>query len=271
MRKFAMFLILMGMTLNTYALGLSHIQVYSKLNEPLNAKINILSIPKGKANTIKVSLASGRAFRRAGLERPFILTKINFKVQNIGKTSSVINVATQQVVKEPFLNFLVEVSWPGGRILREYTVLLDPPLYKPASAKKLITRGSLAVKLPKYPPVQVTNKPNKKPSKKRFKKRFKKRLSKKRVTRKSTRGGSYTVFKNDTLSQIAQRTRPNNISLSKQMRKIYQANPRAFINGNKNMIKSGKVLKIPDWNGKLTQKEVDQIAQNSQRDIPSNP
>ncbi|MBE9561799.1 MAG: LysM peptidoglycan-binding domain-containing protein, partial [Proteobacteria bacterium] len=252
------------MALNTHALGLSHIQVYSKLNEPLNAKINILSIPKGKASTVKVGLASARAFSRAGLERPFILTKINFAVQKITKTSAMIRVSSHQPIKEPFLNFLVEVSWPGGRILREYTVLLDPPLYKPASAKRIITRDTLAAK-PKYPPLNASIK---KPKKSHTKKRSaKKRSTKKRSTRKRTTakysGSSYKVFKNDTLSQIAQRTRPKGVSLSKHMRKIYQANPRAFIKGNMNMIRSGKVLKVPNWDGQLTQDEINQIAQNS--------
>ncbi|MFK5970440.1 MAG: FimV/HubP family polar landmark protein, partial [Candidatus Marithrix sp.] len=250
MRKFITFLILMIVALNTNALGLSHIQLYSKLNEPLNSKINILSIPKGKSNVVRVSLASARAFRRAGLDRPFILTKIDFTVQKISKTSAVITVSSQQPIKEPFLNFLVEVSWPGGRILREYTVLLDPPLYKPISAKKLITRDTkLAIK-PKYPPIQKRIKP-------------KKRVTKKRITAKSIKGSSYTVFKNDTLSQIAQRTRPAGVSLNEQMRKIYQNNPKAFINRNRNRIKSGKILKIPDWDGKLTKDELAQIAKNS--------
>jgi len=260
MRKFITFLSFMIVALNTNALGLSHIQVYSKLNEPLNSKINILSIPKGKSNVVKVNLASARAFRRAGLDRPFILTKINFTVRKINKTSAVINVSSRQSIKEPFLNFLVEVSWPGGRILREYTVLLDPPLYKPISAKKLIVRDTqLAVK-PKYTPIQNRIKPKKRVTKKRV---VKKRITKKRVTPKSVKSGSYTVFKNDTLSQIAQRTRPRGVSLDKQMRKIYRTNPRAFINGNKNRIKRGKVLKIPDWDGKLTKDELAQIAQNS--------
>ncbi|MCK5876929.1 MAG: LysM peptidoglycan-binding domain-containing protein, partial [Candidatus Marithrix sp.] len=257
MRKLMTFLILTIMALNTYALGLSHIQVHSKLNEPLKAKINILSIPKGKANVVKVELASLRAFRRAGLERPFTLKKIKFAVQKTSKTSAIINVSSQQMIKEPFLNFLVEVSWPGGRILREYTILLDPPLYKPALAKKLITRNTLAVQ-PKYSPLKKANTPKKRP--------VKKRSTKKRVTSKSVKGGSYEVFKNDTLSQIAQRTRPQNVSLNRHMRKIYRANPSAFIRGNMNMIKSGRVLKIPNWNGKLTQDEINEIAQNSQRD-----
>ncbi|MDM8569883.1 hypothetical protein QUF50_10325, partial [Thiotrichales bacterium HSG1] len=119
MRKLMIFLALMAMTLNAHALGLSHIQVHSKLNEPLKAKINILSIPKGKVNVVRVNLASLRAFRRAGLERPSNLKAINFVVKKITKTSAIINVSSIQPIKEPFLNFLVEVSWPGGRILRE--------------------------------------------------------------------------------------------------------------------------------------------------------
>ncbi|MEN9848291.1 MAG: hypothetical protein RL368_1031, partial [Pseudomonadota bacterium] len=121
MRKLGMILASMStlFSLDTYALGLSNIEVGSKLNEPLNAKINILSIPKGDIDNINILIPTEEAFRRAGLERPRILDTLKFTIEPVTKTEAVIRVSTTQPLKEPFLNFLIEVNWPSGRILRE--------------------------------------------------------------------------------------------------------------------------------------------------------
>jgi len=257
MRKLTISLALIGtlLALEVSALGLSHIQVYSKLNESLNAKINVLSIPSGEARNVKVSLASARAFQRAGLDRPYLLTKIDFKVQEVPeKNRAVIKLTTQQPVKEPFLNFLVEVRWPGGRILREYTALLDPPLYKPASIQRLSRRISEEAQLTPVstkPPRETRSRRTETTRKTSQQRKFKP-PKKKRVTRKATRSASYTVVRNDTLWKIAQRTRSKKESIRGQMLKIYRANPGAFIRRNMNLLKAGKVLRIPGWKGKMT-------------------
>ncbi|EDN70686.1 conserved hypothetical protein, secreted [Beggiatoa sp. PS] len=244
---------------NIYAVGLSHIQVYSKLNQPLSAKINVLSVPKGKASALQVNLASASAFRRAGIERPYVLTKLRFSAIATGKTSAAIRISTQQPLKEPFINFLVEVSWPGGRILREYTALLDPPLYKPKlrtitaqSTRRTATNTSRRVSKKsttsrrrtqntRRTNVKRSSRPNRSSRRTRTKNRQPVRAPRPRG------GGSYTVSRNDTLWRIANRTRPKGVSLNQHMLNIYRSNSSAFIRGNKNLIKSGKVLRIPGW------------------------
>ncbi len=110
------------------ALGLGDIEITSRLNQPLDAKVKLLSVNESDAKDLIVSLASSAAFIRAGIDRPFFLTKLRFKVVGYSDGSQVIEVTSRRPVVEPFLNFLVEVDWPKGRLLREYTILLDPPI-----------------------------------------------------------------------------------------------------------------------------------------------
>ena len=116
--------------INGFALGLGDIEVNSFLNQPLDAKIEVLSARPGEIDDLLVSLASREAFTRAGLERPRHLSELKFSVvkDEAGETA-VIMVTTRSAIKEPFLNFLIEADWSKGRLLREFTVLLDPPFY----------------------------------------------------------------------------------------------------------------------------------------------
>jgi len=116
--------------INSFALGLGEIEVNSFLNQPLSAEIEVLSARPGEIDDLLVSLASRDAFTRAGLERPRHLSELRFEVKkNEAGDSAVILVTTRAAVKEPFLNFLVEADWSQGRLLREFTILLDPPFY----------------------------------------------------------------------------------------------------------------------------------------------
>ena len=118
----------------THALSLGDIESNSSLNQPFRGKINLHSTSVAEAKTLKVRVASQTVFNRVGIDRPAFLNSIRFRttVQN-GKP--VILVSSNQAISEPFLNFLLEVSWPDGRLLKEYTVLLDPPvLMRPDTA-----------------------------------------------------------------------------------------------------------------------------------------
>lgn len=112
-------------TLN--ALGLGELQSSSQLNQPLNAQIELLSTGEKEVGQLRVKLASADVFNRVGIDRPAYLNSLKFRTaKRNGKP--VIVVSSDQPVKEPFLNFLLEVSWPQGQLLKEYTVLLDPPV-----------------------------------------------------------------------------------------------------------------------------------------------
>jgi len=126
--------------INSFALGLGEIEIKSFLNQPLNAEIQVISARPGEIDDLLVSLASREAFTRAGLERPRHLSDLKFTVKrNEAGDTAVVVVSTRVSIKEPFLNFLIEADWSKGRLLREYTVLLDPPFYadQPAAAETL--------------------------------------------------------------------------------------------------------------------------------------
>ncbi len=118
-----------------FALGLGDIEMTSALNQPMNAEIQLTSVQPGELEELIVQLASAEAFERAGIERSTVLTDLQFSVdQSSGEP--VIRVVSSRPIVEPFLNFLVEVDWPQGRMVREYTVLLDPPVLLSPSASE---------------------------------------------------------------------------------------------------------------------------------------
>ena len=115
---------------SSFALGLGQIEIKSFLNQPLNAEIEVISARTGEIENLLVTLASRDSFKRAGLSRPRYLSELRFAVKiSEDGDSAVILVTTKSAVKEPFLSFLVEADWSKGRVLREFTVLLDPPFY----------------------------------------------------------------------------------------------------------------------------------------------
>lgn len=114
---------------NAYALGLGDIEVYSALNQPLDAEISIKAATPGEVDSLLVKLASEQAFLKSGVERPFMLTKLKFRAAYKADGTPIIKVTSPKAIREPFLNFLVDVEWPRGRLVREYTVLLDPPSF----------------------------------------------------------------------------------------------------------------------------------------------
>ena len=125
-------LLVMAIAGEVWALGLGDIRLSSALNEPLRAEIELLSATPEEVNNLAVTLASEETFARYGLDRPLFLQKINFTVmRSRGVDRSFITVNSLDPVTEPFVTFLVEVIWSRGRLLREYTVLLDPPSFAP--------------------------------------------------------------------------------------------------------------------------------------------
>ncbi len=114
------------------ALGLGPIQVKSGLNQPLVAEIPVTTDSPAEANDLRVGMASEEDFQRVGLNRARVGMPLDFAVGSNGRGQTVIKVTTKDAVREPFLDFLIEVNWTKGKVLREYTVLLDPPVTAPA-------------------------------------------------------------------------------------------------------------------------------------------
>ena len=228
-----------------YALGLGEIRLNSALNQPFDAEIEVVSGTTDELNSLKVALASDEAFRRYGLDRPNFLANFSLRVESVSAGRPVIKLRSANAVTEPFLSLLVEVSWTGGRVLREYTVLLDPPVFAPASAadQVLTPRGQSTVaspaagsiERPAESPAPTSAPPVSSP-----------------VTAPATAArpatitdDSYTVRPADTLSKIAREISTGSDVTDRQvMLALYRANPQAF-DDNMNVLRAGSVLRIP--------------------------
>ncbi len=213
-----------------HALGLGEIRVTSALNQPLEAEIALTAVRAGELDSLQIRLAAPESFARVGLDRPFILTQLRFEVGENAQRQPVIKVSTNEPVREPFLNFLVEASWARGRLLREFTVLLDPPVLMPATVT----------------PVRVPEAARQQPLAERTSQPYTAPRSTMPTERWSQASGTYgPVQRAETLWSIAERVRPDGVSNSQMMLAILDANPDAF-EGNINFLKAGYVLRIPD-------------------------
>lgn len=130
LRKLAVFIISAGLTmspLSVQALGFGGIKLKSSLNEKLNAEVSLLSATANDIQSLAINLATEEAFLRSGIDRTALLNKLKFKVKQRSNGDYYIHVTTSETVREPFMNFLLELNWKNGRMLREYTMLIDPP------------------------------------------------------------------------------------------------------------------------------------------------
>src|SRR5262245_50174985 len=116
-----------------FALGLGDIRLNSGLNEPLNAEIELVGAAPDELSSLRATLANQETFARYGLERSTFLTKIEFSVGQGRDGRPALLVRSRESVSDPFLTLLVDVNWSRGRLLREYTMLLDPPVYPPGA------------------------------------------------------------------------------------------------------------------------------------------
>ena len=114
-----------------YALGLGEIKLNSALNQPFDAEIELVAATEEDLGALRATLASNDTFVRYGLDRPAFLGDFNFRVAKGSGGRDVLRVTSPRPVTEPFVTLLVEANWPRGRLLREYTVLLDPPVFAP--------------------------------------------------------------------------------------------------------------------------------------------
>lgn len=216
------------------ALGLGEIQLHSALNEPLDAEIRLHNLGELTETEIIAGLASASEFTRAGLEREAILSELTFSLDLANPAAPLLRVSSQRAIREPYLDFLVDVTWPSGRLLREYTLLLDLPVYAAdqplrsspeASSRSLQWQEQRAAPPPPAPRQQaplVRDLPPVAP------------------------GDEYTVNDGDTLWRLASRLSGSE-SVHSKMAAIHQLNPAAFINGDINLLRRGAVLRLPDY------------------------
>jgi pilus assembly protein FimV len=193
---------------------------------------------------LRIALAPREAFARYGLDRPEYLSELQFRVVRDGVGRNVIRMSSRGSIAEPFVTVLLEASWPRGRLLREYTMLLDPPVLLPepvraAQVRPAETRqpaaapgGQIARVAPPQSPPRAAESPSQ-PS------------AAPRLPAASSDGTYGPVQRAETLWGIAERFRPDGVSMNQMMIGVYRANPEAF-DGNMNFLHRGAVLRLPD-------------------------
>ena len=196
-----------------HALGLGELTLKSTLNQPLVAEIELLDVKDLTAAEVVPSLASPEDFAKAGVDRQAFLNDLTFTPVLNASGKSVLRVTSSKPLSEPMVKFLVQVMWPNGRLLRDYSVLLDPSKFSPQTAD--------AAAQPAPAPTIAA------------------------PTTGATHRGQYTTTPRDTLWEIAAKAR-NGGSVQQTMLAIQALNPDAFIGGNINRLKTGQVLRLPD-------------------------
>ncbi|MEL0306839.1 MAG: FimV/HubP family polar landmark protein, partial [Halieaceae bacterium] len=207
----------------SWGLGLGDASVQSYFNEPLRAELTLLEIGTLGPGDIRIGLASAQEFERLGVARSQFLTQLNFEVQGSG-AAAVAVMTTEQALQEPYLNFVVEARWPDGRLLREYTLLIDlPPSQTNGNASIAASASSSPVVVTEEEsPVAAGN-----------------------IQEEIRPGGAYLVRNADTLWRIAFVARPEGVTMEQEMLSIVATNPEAFQGENVNGLKSGYLLSLP--------------------------
>jgi pilus assembly protein FimV len=235
---------------SAFALSLGRINVLSALGMPLRAEIDIPEINAEEAASLRAEVAAPAAFAAAGLEYNASMSGLQATLQKRADGRAYIRLAGEKSVNEPFVDMILEVSWSSGRIVRDYTMLFDPPLTKstqtiaptlaqssggttpsaiqvapaPAPARIAPTQpkpASAQAQAPAPAPVKAAPKLD------------------------ATSGQQITVKNGDTASKIAAQVLSNGVSLDQMLVAMMRTNPDAFSKGNLNRLKSGSVLTVP--------------------------
>ena len=236
-------LALSGMPLLAQAAGLGKVTVFSALGQPLRAEVE-LSATREELSGMRAQLASPDAFKQAGLDYAATLMSISFTIDKRANGQSIIRLSSDRPINDPFVDMLLELNWPAGRLVREYTFLLDPPevaartaapvappVARPAPVSKPVPemRGA-PVPEERMPARPAAAKPRvQEPG----------RQPLESVER-------HEVKRGETLNKIASAVKPEGVSLDQMLVGLFRANQEAFDGGNMNRLKAGKILSVPE-------------------------
>jgi pilus assembly protein FimV len=201
------------------ALGLGNLTVSSSLGQPLSARIELTSAAKEELDSLAARVADPSLYRQNNLNYPGALSAARVSVERDANGQPYLRIRTQTPINEPFLDLLVEINWASGRLVRDYTFLLDPP-------------GSTMVAAPAEPvaPVRVGAAPAR---------------AAPAGAPAGGAGDTYTVKRGDTLSKIANEYRAPSATLDQMLVALFQSNADAFDGKNMNRLRSGAIITIP--------------------------
>ncbi|MGD8311703.1 MAG: FimV/HubP family polar landmark protein [Gammaproteobacteria bacterium] len=247
-------LLLLATPTGLLALGLGDIDMQSALNQPMRASIELTSAASEDLSELDVSIASQEAHKRAGLSRASILGSFSFNIDKGSDGQPVIRVTSRDPVREPFLEFLLQLEWPNGRLMRQYTVLVDPPVTMPATPAipappvaripaPVVETAPAPERVPEpapalsevatpTPPATARPAPAARPP------------AEPAPAPVDTYG---PIKRSETLWEIARQVRPgSDITMDQMMIALQRANPHAFIRENINNLRTDVTLRIPD-------------------------
>ncbi|WP_342119705.1 FimV/HubP family polar landmark protein [Pseudoduganella sp. OTU4001] len=237
--------------LSVNAAGLGKLTVLSSLGQPLRAEIELTAVSPEEASELVAKLASPEAFRAANIDFNPALLSLRFEVEARG-ARQYIRVSSSQAINEPFVDMLLELTWTNGRLVREYTFLLDPAdlrttqspqVAAPVEVRRTPAPATAPSVAPSAAPPAPAPAPAAAPS--RAPSPAEPRHA---AAQDAPAADSYEVRKGDTLGRIAGRLKPADVSLDMMLVALYRANPDAFAGNNMNRLKSGTILSVPDAN-----------------------
>ncbi|HEX6002745.1 MAG TPA: FimV/HubP family polar landmark protein [Burkholderiales bacterium] len=210
------------------AAGLGRLTIQSALGEPFRAEIDLVAVPKEERATLSVRLASPADYEKAGLQYNNVVAGLSLRIENRSNGQPVIRITSSRPVNEFVVDVLVDLVWASGRIIREYRALLDPP-GAPTAAVAESQPAPVAVQ---PTPRVLTTEPAQHIE---------------AAPRAEATPGSYGPIKRgETLSQVARNVRPDGVSVEQMLVGLYRSNPDAFIRNNMNLMRSGKILRVPE-------------------------
>jgi pilus assembly protein FimV len=223
-----------------HAAGLGRLTVVSALGHPLNVEIDLVSVATDELATLNARLASADAYRQANLQYTAAVAGLRLSIEKRPNGQPFIRVASHNPINEPFIDLLVELIWSSGRVIREYTALLDPPGMGPVPAAPPAAALPETRPVPQ-PPVAVA------PA-------IERPAALARAPRAAPapmgpRAGAKEygpIERGETLGKIARSVMPDGVTLEQMLVGLYRSNPDAFIRKNLNLVRAGKVLRVPD-------------------------
>jgi pilus assembly protein FimV len=225
------------------AAGLGKLTVLSGLGEPLRAEIELTSVGKDEIATLAAHLAPADAYSKSNIEYTSALSTLRFTVAQHPNGTQYLAISSVGPINEPFLDMLIQLDWASGRLVREYTLLLDPPELRPgqtaAAAPVLPVATSPLAASPRrggspgavtQPSVGSTSTGTRTGA----------------ATSGGLAGGTYEVKRGDTAARIARENKPDGVTLEQVLIALLRSNPSAFEGSNVNRLHTGAVLQLPD-------------------------
>ena len=235
-----------------YAAGLGKLTVLSTLGQPLSAEVDLVSVQKDELSTLVARIASPDAFQQANMQYSPALIGVRMTIERRSDGKPYIRIVSTRSINDPFLAILIELTWAQGRLLREYTALIDPPGYAPTQSP---VTPPVAAATPITPPVAPEAKPiaptpqpegaAPAPAAKPAPKTAAGRSAAPAAAPAAGTGSEYAVKRGDTLARIAAGVKPEGITLDQMLVSLYRNNTEAF-SGNMNRLKTGTILRVPE-------------------------